>query len=353
MNKIETTAENLVAALKNMGKVAKGNMEILATVLIEYSPKLVTVTATNSTQQVMRSAEGFKVTGKGEVAINAERLISVTQTLPADQKVAIEIEGDKAILKSGRSRLTFQTFPADVFPKLPAPAKDDARIEVGDDFRRALETTRHAIASNEVNWTLCGTMMDADGLVASDGKRLAMRAIAGPPKPVVVPTDAVDLILSSDTGAKIEIAVSDRIIWIDFGNGTKLVSKLVDHVPPTEKYRGLARFDPVVSCHINRGAMIAALNRLAIMADDKDRAVVFSIDSGAGMATISNAWGSEETPCEANADIRIGFKGPMLRESLSSLSADDVDFHMTEPQGAVRIDGGPDDATLVVMPFKI
>ena len=63
----------------------------------------------------------------GEVTIPARKLADIWRALPDGADVSVVVEGERAVIRSGRSRFTLATLPAVDFPKV-----DNADSDVVD-----------------------------------------------------------------------------------------------------------------------------------------------------------------------------------------------------------------------------
>lgn len=352
---IKCDSAALVRALKLMNTISRGkdNLDILKCVLVEYRKGEVIFTAASTDQQISRKA-AMDVKGSGVIAIDAAKLVAIAGALPDGSQAVMEI-GDKAVvLKAGRSRYTFQTMDPSIFPRLPAPAADAPTIELGDEFRRALEGTRHAHSANEVQWHVCcAALHSRDGMLevfSTDTNRMAVWQVGAFDVPdKLLPTAAVDLILAADNDQAIEISIGENVVWLDFGD-TLIGSKVLD--AKIQPYWRIMGFDPAINVAIDRKVMIQALARLLLVSDDKDRSVIVEIAKNT--LVMSNTYGREEMPCDASGELRIGFRAAHLKESLSALDHDDITLAMTTPTGPVRVTSADQpEATIVIMPYRL
>lgn len=113
----------------------------------------------------------------GEITLPARKFLDICKALPDGAEISLSINGDKALLKSGRSRFTLSTLPANEFPNLE-PMEEPFEFSISQkNLKRLIEKTQFCMAQQDVRYYLNGLMLELqDGLVlavATDGHRLA------------------------------------------------------------------------------------------------------------------------------------------------------------------------------------
>ena len=92
--------------------------------------------------------------------------------------VALTVEGEKVVIKAGRSRFSLGTLPASDFPVIDdIHAQQTVQIP-RKELLRLLEKTHFSMAQQDVRYYLNGMLLEIDGqslrAVATDGHRLAL-----------------------------------------------------------------------------------------------------------------------------------------------------------------------------------
>ena len=92
--------------------------------------------------------------------------------------MAITAEGEKAVIKAGRSRFSLSTLPAAEFPVIEDINSQQTVQIPRKDLSRLLEKTHFSMAQQDVRYYLNGMLLEIDGqllrAVATDGHRLAL-----------------------------------------------------------------------------------------------------------------------------------------------------------------------------------
>ena len=119
---------------------------------------------------------------EGEITVPARKLLDICRSLPEGSDIAVSMDENRAVLKSGRSRYTLATLPAVDFPSIQ---KDDSSfsIELSQGALAALiAKTAFSMAQQDVRYYLNGMLWEIGGkslkAVATDGHRLAIAEAA-------------------------------------------------------------------------------------------------------------------------------------------------------------------------------
>lgn len=147
----------------------------------------------------------------GATTVPARKFFDICRGLPEGAEIAVQLEGDRMLVRSGRSRFSLSTLPAADFPNL-----DDWQSEVEftlpqATMKRLIEATQFSMAHQDVRYYLNGMLFETEGeelrTVATDGHRLAVCSMpVGQPLPshsVIVPRKGViELMRMLDGGDK-------------------------------------------------------------------------------------------------------------------------------------------------------
>lgn len=336
----------LSKALREVAPLAKDRgIPILSCVMVEAKGDILTLTTTNLEQRITRTLAITE--GEGSICVDAARFSGVVSAFGEGAQVELMI-ADEMTLKSGRSKFRFAGLPIADFPPLPRTAGE--MIKLTDDFREALSACRHAVSDNETQWHLRGIQLRSDGAVsAADGQRMArinLDRFGVEFADTIIPTDAIDLI--SKLTEPMELQIDQGRIWVESGS-TIIASKTIDgKFPDLDSI--IPRDDQVtMTAFIERAAFLAAIARIMIVAQGKDRAIRLSFTKDC--VTISNLsagdHGTEDVPCECEGELEIGFNSAFLRDTLTALRGETVELGIVDPLRPVRIRSLPDEAMVL------
>jgi len=172
---------------------------ILGNILIDATDNVI-LTASDSEIELRADAD-IHVDQAGSVTVPARKLFEICRHLPDSARIDIEVAGDKAKVKSGRSRFTLSTLPANEFPKTDALVDSQHVTLSVAELHESLQATAFSMAQQDVRFYLNGLLLEIGALrlscVATDGHRLAYSQCitkAEPEQPVraIVPRKSVN-----------------------------------------------------------------------------------------------------------------------------------------------------------------
>ena len=281
-------------------------------------------------------------------------------------------DGDekRAMVAAGRARFKLNCRPAEDFP-LPVRGEIGAGFELpcsqlGDLFA----SVEHAMSSEETRYYLNGIYLHPESFnlraAATDGHRMARVSIDGPDGAASFPPGIIgrrtvallDKLLvaavkGAPEGSTPSVLVAAEGAIGSFGQAARLrfampaadggeielVAKTVDGQFPD--YTRVIPADPPGCALIARASLIEAVKRVAVLAEDKTRAVKCQFGADKLTLTVTSpALGeaSEELPCSHAGALTIGFDTRYLLDALTALACDTVAFGLpSDAAGAVRI----------------
>ncbi len=93
-------------------------MPILSNVFLVVDNGALSVTATDLEVELVATAT-VESDVDGEITVSGRKLLDIVKALPEEAKISLSVSGDKATVRSGRSKFSLATLPAAEFP-LPA-----------------------------------------------------------------------------------------------------------------------------------------------------------------------------------------------------------------------------------------
>jgi DNA polymerase III subunit beta len=305
-------------------------------------------------------------TGNFTTTVGARKLIDILRTMPSDQTVSIESSASKLILKGGKSRFTLQTLPAEDFPLVQEAASFGPVFSVPQKtLKELLAQVSFAMAVHDIRYYLNGILFVAEGktlsLVATDGHRLAFSSaqldVEVPKQEVILPRKTVIEMqrLLSDSEGQIEMQFAGNQAKFSFG-GMEFVTKLVEGKFPD--YNRVIPKNHKNIITLGRAALLATLQRTAILTSEKFKGVRLNIEPGT-LRVASNNAEQEEAVDELDIDyagdaIEIGFNVTYLIDALGNMPQEMVRLELSDSNSSALFTI-PDNATFkyVVMPMRI
>ena len=153
------------------------NQSVLANVLLSVRDGQLSITASDLEVELVASAE-VSAQRPGDITVPGRKFLDILRALPEKLEVSLLVEGEKMVLKAGRSRFSLSTLPASEFPVIDdINAQQTVRLP-RNELSRLLEKTHFSMAQQDVRYYLNGMLLEIDGqalrAVATDGHRLAL-----------------------------------------------------------------------------------------------------------------------------------------------------------------------------------
>jgi DNA polymerase-3 subunit beta len=308
--KVSATREHLLEALQSVIGVVerRQTMPILSNVLLSASDNRLRVTGTDLEVELVAAAQ-VSVQQPGDITVPGRKMLDIVRTLPEKTSVTLAREGEKVVLRGGRSRFSLSSMPASEFPVIDdIQAQQTLQIRAHE-CRRLIDKTHFAMAQQDVRYYLNGTLLETDGkalrAVATDGHRLSWCEVALDGKArdlqqIILPRKGVlELQRLLDGEGDIEIAIGTNHIRVQIGE-VRFTSKLIDGKFP-EYDRVIPALPPRVMT-APRDAMRATLQRTAILSNEKYRGVRLTFAEG--LLTVQAHNPEQE---EAEDQLEVGF----------------------------------------------
>jgi DNA polymerase-3 subunit beta len=340
-------------------------LPILANVLIRVNEEELRLTGTDLEVELVSSVSLDGAT-PGEVTVPAKKLLDIVRSLPEGNDVKIEANGDKVIVRSGRSKFTLSSLPSSEFPDIDE-WEADVNLEISrGDLKHLMERTHFSMANQDVRYYLNGMLFEVNDnqlrTVATDGHRLAMAGMALeqsglPQRQVIVPrkgvTELMRLLESDDQLVQISIGQNHiRLV----SEGMTFTSKLLDGRFPD--YRRVLPQGGDKFVVADRQLLKNACARASILSNEKFRGVRMNLSSGEIALTANNP---EQEQAEeaievdyAGDSLEVGFNVNYVLDVLNSIQGEQVKFTLIDANSSALVEDNADDSALyVVMPMRL
>jgi DNA polymerase-3 subunit beta len=339
-------------------------MPILANVLVSGRDDQLSLTATDLEVELVARTK-VNLQQAGEITLPGRKLLDIIRALPEKATVTVAIEGERATIRSGKSRFTLTTLPASDFPTVEdIRAQQTLRVDQ-QMLRRLLDKTHFSMAQQDVRYYLNGMLLEISGnvlrTVATDGHRLAfcettLESPANSSQQVIVPRKGVlelQRLLGGD-GA-VEIAVGTNHVRAQIGD-IRFTSKLIDGRFP--EYGRVIPSDPPKHVKADRETLRAALQRAAILSNEKYRGIRLALKPNTLVLQSHNPEqeeAEEELEVAYSGDeVEIGFNVNYLLDALAAVDGGEVAIGLTDANNSCLLTA-PDVTTAkyVVMPMRL
>lgn len=344
----------------------KHTLPILSNVLIEVQDNRVAFVATDLELQITTWMQE-EIASEATVTVSARKLLDICRSLPDGEPLSLDLEGEQLRIKSGKSRFNLQTLPARDFPKLQIAEGEGVSFSLPQGrLRHLLSRVQYAMAVQDIRYYLNGLLLSVQGnrliMAATDGHRLAVDAI----ELEQPPEQGMDIILPRKTALELIKLLGDEEepVHIQMTSGQVVIrharfelrSKVVDGKFPD--WQRVVPSGYEMGFRVNRQLLSQALNRAAILTNEKYRGVRLALTTGSLRIACSN---NEQEEAQEELDISydkapldIGFNIQYLQDALNNLDADNVECAFGDPTSSMLITlPGEDSFRYVVMPMRI
>ncbi|WP_102794796.1 DNA polymerase III subunit beta [Bowmanella denitrificans] len=341
-------------------------LPILSNVLIKVSEGTLWLTGTDLEVELISNMSLLGDSEDGEITVPAKKLLDIVKGFSDSTDVEFHLEGNKALLKSGRGRYSLSTLPASEYPNLE-DWQGEVEFEISQSqLKKLIDSTHFSMAQQDVRYYLNGMSLETENgiirTVATDGHRLALCRIqyegtALPDRQVIVPRKGVmeisRLIENDDKQLKVQIGANHiRIFSTDF----IFTSKLVDGRFPD--YRRVLPKDGDKLVEASKEILKQAFSRASILSNEKFRGVRLNLATGELKITANNPEQEEaEEIVDVNyegANLEIGFNVAYLIDVLNALSSENVKISLSDSNSSALIEDAKDDSALyVIMPMRL
>lgn len=340
-------------------------LPVLANVLLVADAEGVTLTGTDLEVELIARVK-VDVEQGGETTLPARKFLDICRTLPEQSVLDIIVDGEKALVRSGRSRFTLSTLPAVDFPAVEAirAVKEFSMQQAA--LKQLVERSHFAMAQQDVRYYLNGLMMElGEGrvrAVATDGHRLAFcerpvdLTMTGLQQVIVPRKGVMELLrLLTDSEDAAQVAVSTNHIKVSLPD-LAFTSKLVDGRFP--EYERVIPKDCNIVVQAERDALRQALTRTSILSNEKYRGVRLQLSEGVIRISAHNPEQEEaEEELEVTyhgGELEIGFNVTYLVDALSAIGSETVEIGFTGANSSCLIQGTEQGGgKYVVMPMRL
>ena len=369
---IKTQRDALLAPLQSVSGIVekRHTLPILSNVLLEKKGDRLTLLATDIEIQITTSTGEASGDGDGAITVGARKLQDILRSLPDSAEVSLALDDKRLQVRSGKSRFSLQTLPAEDFPRMAMAEGELKKITVTQkQFRQLLSQTQFSMAAQDVRYYLNGLLLLVDGdelrAVATDGHRLAYASMPsgnsaeglGFRQELILPRKTVlelnRLLADNDDALLIELAPNQ--IRFQF-NQISLVSKLIDGKFPD--YERVIPATPKNVVALNRTVLLQSMVRAAILTNEKFRGVRLVLTEGSLKIMAANAE-QEEAQEEIEVDytgdaIDVGFNVGYLLDVLNNTSVETVEWGFNDANSSALLTiPGNERFKYVVMPMRI
>ena len=360
---------------------------VLANILLVADEALqqVKLSAFDLSLGIQTSFPADVVTG-GKLTLPAKLLTDIVSRLP-EGDITLEDGNDETgttdtnfltTLTCASGRYQVRGMGAEEFPELPVVEDGEVAHLSVDSLIEGLRSSLFSASSDETKQVLTGVhlTMQADGLefAATDGHRLtvvqtvnadATENSAKPLDPekfldVTIPAKALQELakmLERQTGSDVAVHFDHSQVVFEWTD-QRLTSRLLEGQYPNYRQLVPRQFSRQITAE--RRLLLSALERIAVLADQKNNIVKLTLDSTNQLLTLSVdaqdvGSGKETIPAQISGDdLDVAFNVKYLMDGLKTIATTEIQIQLnTATSPAIVTPLGSIKMTYLVMPVQV
>lgn len=351
----------------------KSTIPILANVLIQAEDGSVELLATDL-EVGLRSHCPASISEKGSLTLPAKKLYEIVRALP---ETDIHIVGSsKGGVKVAADRFDsrMQTLPHEDFPTLPQAGGAFSAVLRQSVLREMVAKTQFAITGDDTRYFLNGALFefktDVINLIATDGHRLAIVSVerekveggkgeSNEEIRAILPRKTLwelsRLLGEGEDNVKYERG--ENHLFFDIG-GRVLISRMIDAQFPA--YERVIPTNNDKQIQFERDRLTSAIKRVALLSNERSRAVKFQMDNNQVEISSSSpelGEAKELLPVDyAGGSVQICFNAQYVLDFLNVAGTESVtlEFKDEMSQAVMKPVGANGcEYTYVIMPMRV
>jgi DNA polymerase-3 subunit beta len=250
-----------------------------------------TLMATDLEVGIRHRVLGMKVDQPGAVILPTARIGSILRT-SADPELAIEVDGERLVIRGLRAEFTLPGEDPELYPEVPDFDATSYHVVAAADLRKLIRRTMFATDVESTRYALGGVLVELSAesitMVGTDGRRLArMTAPAeaendatAPVGSPVVPVKALKLIERNldDGDPPVHIAIQGTSAVLVRSESAVIYSRLVEGRFP--RYQDVFPANVEVKIKMEVGPLRLAVEQASIVTSEESRGVDFRFGDG-------------------------------------------------------------------------
>lgn len=345
---------------------SRPTLPILGNVLLQVEEGVLSLIGTDLEMEMVARITLLHEYEPGATTVSARKFVDICRGLPDGAQIVVRLEGERVLVRSGRSRFSLSVLSAADFPNLDQWKSEVEFTLPQATMKRLIEATQFSMAHQDVRYYLNGMLFETEGetlrTVATDGHRLAICSMSmqesAPEHAVIVPRKGVlELMRLLDSGnSPMRLQIGSNNLRAHVGDFI-FTSRLVDGRFPD--YRRVLPKKPDKVLQASCDALRQAFSRAAILSNEKFRGVRLQLNGNQLTITANNPEQEEaEEILDVNytgSDIEIGFNVSYMLDVLNVLKCEEVRILLIDSSSSVQVEAAASeqDALYVVMPMRL
>ncbi len=366
-------------AIASRAVASRPTQPVLGNIKIEADEKLQTVKLTGYDLSLAIQIEmAADVVKDGAITLPSKIFSDIVSKLPnEDVTIAVKKNAIIADIACGNGKYQINGLPVDEFPELPELTSDgqETTLPIGV-MASGLSACLFATAIDETKRILTGVYITSDSedieFAATDGHRLSvfhstnsfsyLQESETKPDPfsVTLPSRSLrelDRLLAQQPSGAITARFDSSHMIFQCANQT-ITTRILDGNYPN--YRQLIPNAFTRTVAIKRKLLLSAVERIAVLANEKNNILKVSISQLDQLVTLSVeapdvAIGRESIPAQITGeDLEIAFNVKYLLDGIRAISSSEIMINLNTPTSPVTITPiDADKMTYLLMPVQI
>ena len=330
----------------------KHTMPILANVYVAKAGNKITIIGNDMEIQASVISTSDDMLGEDfAITLPGKKLQDILKACPEQTDIKFEVEEDKVIIKSGRTKFTIQTLAVEHYPLLKIQGQSTCEFKIAaNTFKHLISQIQYAMAEKDSRVFLNGLFLEIRNgslnLVATDAHRLSFISHQLDENisncSAIIPKKSILELyrLLEDNKDDVQVKIYPNQISFNMTN-KELITKVIDG-----KYPDYERVIPVNNdklCLINREELLKTIDRIAVIGIDNLRSIQFKLENTQLFLTCKNTENEvSQDQIDVNAlhqiDLTLNFNITYLRDLLShTTSTNELQFAFYDDQRSVLV----------------
>jgi len=348
----------------------KNTIPVLSNILIEsVGDNTIRFTGTDLDVTIRCDIDAEDISTPGSICVQARKLFEIARLLPDAPVTFKKEDNDWVTVTCDNTRFKMVGIKKDDFPEVPSFKSAPTKISAGV-IKVFVDRTIFAITQEESRYTLSGAkfILDDTGakMITTDGHRLAYVERKGLSKngsdesiDTLIPRKTLAELTKLTAGydGEISLGMDGNHIFFEVGPRLLISRMLYGQFP---NYEMVMPKDTDKSIQFDATVLNSAIRRVALMADERSRAIRFHLEPNQLVISSQNAEegeANEAIQTEYNGDeIDIGFNAQYLQDFLNVIGDGNVAFEFKDGNSQAQLrpaDGGDFEYKYVVMPMRL
>jgi DNA polymerase-3 subunit beta len=347
----------------------KNTMPILANLLLTAEKDELEMTASDL-EVALRSKTEAVVKTPGKATIPAKTLFEIVRKLSDQTDITVrKLDNNQLEIKSGSYRSRLVGLPVEEYPTLPDLEGKKGLTLPAAILKEAIRRVIFSIAQEDIRYAMNGALFSVDGnrliMIGTDGHRMAyvsteLESTKSSEKiEVIIPRKALGELMKLLSEAKDEVKFGrfENFIFFQIDSHLLLSRNIEAQFPNYDKFVSLKN-DKVAT--FNSMALNQGVQRVAVLSNERSRAVEFTLSNGkANLSSANPEMGEASDAMDVQyegPELKIGFNSQYLIEFLAATNSEEVMLELnTEATAALLKPKGQDqyDYRYILMPMRL